>query len=272
LASPRLRAGALLLGIAALVTYLLPGGAAAAARNVVGHSVRGRPIFLLRSGPPKAALKVLVFGAIHGDETAGMRVARRLSAGAPPARTRLLVVPTINPDGVAAGTRGNAHGVDLNRNFPYRWRPLGGGEYSGPRPLSEPETRAAERLILRFRPDLTIWFHQPFDLIDRPVGNPFAARRYAELSGLPLVRLRRYPGTATRWQGHRFPRSTAFVVELPALVSGALVGRATTAVRTLASELASPTVEGAKNVPTELPGLRPSQRAGAASAARTPRR
>lgn len=217
--------------------------AAATQRSVIGHSVRGRPIVGLAMGSPSAPLKVLVVGAIHGDETAGMRVARRLVAEPAPPRTRLLVVPTIDPDGVAAGSRGNAHGVDLNRNFPYRWRPLGGGEYSGPRPLSEPETRAAERLVLRFRPDLTIWFHQPFDLVDRPVGDPFAARRYAELSGLPLVRLRRYPGSATRWQAHRMPGSTAFAVELPALVSGGLVKRATEAVRRLASELSSPAVK-----------------------------
>jgi murein peptide amidase A len=211
-------------------------------RSVIGHSVRGRPIVSLASGPAEAPLKVAVFGDIHGDETAGMRVVRRLAAAAAPPRARLLLVPTINPDGVAAGTRGNARGVDLNRNFPYRWRPLGGGEYSGPRPLSEPESRAAKRLILSFRPDLTIWFHQPFGIVDRPVGTPFAARRYAELSGLPLVRLHRYPGSATRWQGHRLPGTTAFVVELPAHVSGGLVRRAEAAVLTLARQLASPAV------------------------------
>lgn len=218
--------------------------ATAAERSVVGHSVRGRPIVSLTSGPPDAAVKVLVFGDIHGDETAGMRVVRRLVAAGAPRRAQLVVVPTINPDGVAAHTRGNAHGVDLNRNFPYRWRPLGGGEYSGPHPLSEPESRAAERLILRARPDVTIWFHQPFDLVDRPVGDPFVARRYAELSGLPLVRLRRYPGSATRWQGHRLPHSTAFVVELPSFVSGALMRRATAAVLALTRELASPELGG----------------------------
>ncbi len=96
-------------------------------------------------------------------------------------------MPTLNPDGVAAGTRGNAHGVDLNRNFPFRWRPLVGGEYSGTGPLSEPESRAAHRLILREKPDLTIWFHQPFGLVDQPEGNPFAARRFSQLIALPLV-------------------------------------------------------------------------------------
>jgi murein peptide amidase A len=208
---------------------------------VIGHSVHGRPIILFSSGPADAALKILVVGDIHGNETAGMRIARRLTAGPAPSGTDLLVVPTINPDGVAANTRGNAHGVDLNRNFPFRWRPLSGAEYSGRAPLSEPETRAAYGLILRQKPDLTIWFHQPFGLVDPPEGNPFAARRYAQLIGLPLIRLRgRYPGSVSRTQNHESPRDTAFVVELPQEVSSALVRRGTAAVRTLAVELASP--------------------------------
>jgi len=211
---------------------------------VIGRSVEGRPIILFGDSAPDPALKVLVIGAIHGGEVAGMRIARKLIAGAAPARTELLGVPTVNPDGVAAGSRGNAHGVDLNRNFPYRWRPLGGGEYSGAGPLSEPETRAAYGLILREKPDVTIWFHQPFGLVDRPEGNPFAAHRFAQLIGLPLIRLRGpYPGSASRWQGHRLPESTAFVVELPHRVSSALIRRGTAAVRQLASELASPAVE-----------------------------
>jgi murein peptide amidase A len=228
-----------------LLLALCHAEAGAVERSVIGRSVRGRPILSISVGAAWAGVKVLVVGDIHGDETAGMRIAWRLVAAGAPRRAQLVVVPTINPDGVAAGTRGNARGVDLNRNFPYRWRRLGGGEYSGPGPLSEPETRAAERLILRTRPDVTIWFHQPFDLVDRPVGNPFVARRYAELSGLPLVRLHRYPGSATRWQGQRFPRATAFVVELPAVVSPSLARRATGAVRTLAAELASPDLDGA---------------------------
>jgi protein MpaA len=172
-----------------------------------------------------------------------MRIARRLIAAGAPGGAELVVVPTINPDGVAAHTRGNADGVDLNRNFPFRWQPLTGGEYSGPGPLSEPESQAAHRLILGTRPDVTIWFHQPFGLIDRPGGNPFAARRFSQLIGLPLVRLPgRYPGSASRWQHHRLPHTTAFVAELPRHVSGALVKRGATAVSKLAAELASPEV------------------------------
>jgi len=230
-----------LIGTLALAALICAAGSASAdQRGEIGRSVRGRPVVVFESGPSAAALKVLVVGAIHGDETAGMRIARRLIRAAPIGRVRLFVVPTLNPDGIVAGTRGNAHGVDLNRNFPYRWRPLGGGEYSGPGPLSEPESRAAHRLILREKPDVTIWFHQPFGLVDRPNGNPFAAHRFSQLIGLPLVRLPGpYPGSASRWQNHRLPHSTAFVVELPRRVSNSLARRGTAAVRTLASELAS---------------------------------
>jgi len=234
-----------LIGTLALAALLfVPGSAHADLRINIGRSVQDRPIVAFRSGPEDAPLEVLVVGAIHGDETAGMRIADRLIQAPPIPGVRLLVVPTVNPDGVAAGTRGNAHGVDLNRNFPYRWLPLDGGEYSGAHPLSEPEAWGAYGFIYLNRPDVTIWFHQPFGLIDRPSGNPFAAHRFSELIGLPLHRLPgRYPGSASRWQTHAFPQSTAFVAELPRHVSGALVRRGATSVRTLAAELASPAID-----------------------------
>ncbi|HET7443191.1 MAG TPA: M14 family zinc carboxypeptidase [Solirubrobacterales bacterium] len=222
---------------------LLAPTASAAERSVIGRSVDGRPIVAVRSGDAEPALKVVVFGCIHGDETAGVRVARRLIAAGAPHGVELWVVPTLNPDGVAADTRGNAHGVDLNRNFPFDWTHLSGGEYSGTGPLSEPESRAAHNFLSQVQPDLTIWFHQPFGIVDESGGNLFTERRFAGLIGLPVVRLPgRYPGSATRWQNHTYPHSTAFVTELPSAVSGALVRRAAAAVRALAAELASPGV------------------------------
>ena len=219
--------------------------ASAGERTVIGHSVRGRPIAATLKGDSAAPERVLVIGCVHGNEPAGMRVARRLITGAPARNAAIWVVPSLNPDGVAAGTRGNARRVDLNRNFPFGWRPLGGLEYSGRQPLSEPESRTARRLILQVRPDITIWLHQPFDLVDRSGGDPIVERRFAQLIGLPLVRLHRYPGSASSWQNHALPGSTAFVVELPSIVRSDLVKRATRAIRTLANEYGSADVGNA---------------------------
>jgi N-acetylmuramoyl-L-alanine amidase len=187
-------------------------------RHLLGRSVQGRPIHALERGDPHASRKVLVFGSVHGNETAGVGIVRQLEGMAPPARADLWLVERLNPDGVAARTRQNAHGVDLNRNFPYRWRPLGRHgslTWSGPRPLSEPETRIARALIRRLRPAVTIWFHQPRALVDRSGGDVRVERAFARRVLLPLRHISPYPGTATRWQNHRYPGTTAFVVELP---------------------------------------------------------
>ena len=232
--------------------------APAGKREVIGHSVQGRPIVARASGDPDAPLRVLVVGCVHGDEAAGVGVARRLIAAGAPPRVALWVVPTLNPDGLAAGTRGNSRGVDLNRNFPFGWRPLDGLEYSGTGPLSEPESRAAAALTRRLQPDLTIWFHQPFGLVDRSGGDPAVERRYAELAGLPLGSLPRPPGSATSWQNRVLPQSTAFVVEFPAVVGAGSIERASRAVRALASEWASPNLAAAVAAPSTEIALRPS--------------
>jgi murein peptide amidase A len=193
-------------------------------RVLLGRSVDGRPIYGLEPGDPDTRRRVLAVGVIHGNEIAGLGVTRDLARRQPPREALLWIVEDLNPDGVAAGTRQNANGVDLNRNFPYRWRPLGppgGTQYSDPRPLSEPEARVAHSLILRVRPRITVWFHQPLGLVDESGGSLAIERRFARAAALPLQRLTRYPGSAAGWQNHRLPGSTAFVVELPAGVPSA---------------------------------------------------
>ena len=135
---------------------------------------------------------MLVVGCIHGNETAGIAIARALERVAPH-DLDLWIVPDLNPDGVAAGTRQNAHGVDLNRNFPWRWRPMSGVYESGPQPLSEREARIAHALILRLHPHLTIWFHQHLDMVWASGGDRRIEKVFARVSGLPTTRCRNWP-------------------------------------------------------------------------------
>jgi protein MpaA len=209
------------LALVILVACAAKGGAAVSdplgrRQTLLGRSVDGRPIFAIESGDFDASTRLLVVGCIHGNEPAGIAIANRLVHAASPRELDVWIVPSLNPDGVAARTRGNAHGVDLNRNFPWRWRRLSGVFDSGRRPLSEPESRIAFRLIRRVRPRLSIWFHQHMDLVDESGGNVTVERRFAALVGLPLHRLARRPGSAVGWENHTLPGSTAFVVELPA--------------------------------------------------------
>jgi hypothetical protein len=212
----------------------------AAAKRVLvyGHSVRGRPLRAVALGDPRAPRRVLVVGCIHGNECAGRAITRRLAQLAAPAGVALWLVDDANPDGSTAGTRQNARGVDLNRNFPYRWRAMDhpdGVHWSGAAALSEPEARAARTLILRVRPTLTIWYHQQLALVDLPLREQAAARRYARLVGLPPRHLPSYPGSATTWENHYLAPGAAFVVELPAGRLGpAAVARHVAAVQALA--------------------------------------
>ena len=161
---------------------------------------------------------MLVVGCIDGNEPAGIAIVKVLERLQPPPGIDLWLIPVLNPDGLAAGTLGNAHGVDLNRNFPYGWRYLGGsGTFaSGTAALSEPESRAAYQLILRIKPRLSIWFHQHLAVVDDSQGSRVLERKFARLVGLPVASLTDYPGSVASWENHRLPGTTAFVTELPA--------------------------------------------------------
>ena len=205
----------------ALLALLVTAVPASARRVVIGRSADGRAISAIVRGPDHAKRKLLVVGCIHGNECAGVRIISALAHSGVHGGVQLWLVPRMNPDGSAADTRQNAHGVDLNRNFPYRWRPVPGPiYYSGPRPASEPETRVAMRLIRRIKPAVTIWYHQHEDLVDMAGGDRGVARRYAHLAGLRATCLPFLPGTATSWSNHALPGTTAFVVELPAGATG----------------------------------------------------
>src|SRR3954454_5686161 len=165
------------------------------AATVVGWSVQHRPIQVWHIAGPGP--RVLVVGCIHGNECSGIDIVDALARTHP--QEDLWLVPDLNPDGHAARTRGNAHGVDLNRSFP-----------NG----REPETRAAVALIRRIHPDVTIWFHQAEDRVRAWGRSRTVARRYARLAGMRYASVEWPSGAATRWQNSALGEES-FVVELP---------------------------------------------------------
>ena len=236
-------------GLAAAAAAAGPAPAQAPAWETIGRSEQGRPIRAVRVGNPRARVKVLVVGTVHGNEQAGRAVVERLRGVRPPRGTALWLVDDANPDGTAANSRHNARGVDLNRNFPYRWQQQDGVYESGPGPASEAETQAMQRFIERERPRATLWYHQSLRMVVKSTGDAKLERLYSARSGLPRKSLPRYHGTAISWQNTAFRGDTAFVVELP---GGALpatgVRRHAGAVLALAGAIAPPR-EVAKPIP-----------------------
>lgn len=206
-------AGALLL---APLGAPVPAAAADAVigKRKIGESVQGRPIMAYRLGQ-KRKRNVVLFSTMHGNESRTRRILLALRNGRPIAGVDLWVVPTYNPDGLAAGTRKNAHGVDLNRNYPYHWADLDGNYESGPEPKSEPETRAVMRFLRRVKPVRILSFHQPLHGVDLDTKKKKFARRVARKLRLPTKTFDCggvCHGTMTGWYNHRF-KGAALTVE-----------------------------------------------------------
>ncbi len=187
----------------------VPAPDAVIARKVIGHTVRDRPIVAYHLGEPDEpdVETVVVFSTMHGNEADTHRILDGFVDGRRVTGLDLWVVPVYNPDGFRARTRKNAHDVDLNRNFPYRWKDLDGSYESGPRPASEPETRAVMRFLRRTDPDWVISFHQPLRGVDTDTKRPAFARRVAHALHLPTSTLDCggvCHGTMTMWFNHHF--------------------------------------------------------------------
>lgn len=228
------------LGLAVLLALLGATPAVAApAWQDIGRSREGTAIRALVLGDPDADVRVVVLGLMHGDEPAGRRVVAHLQRQEPPPGTAIWLVPSMNPDGHARGTRTNARGVDLNRNFPTQWRSQGSGttQWSGPRAASEPETRAMMDFLAAVRPTAILSFHQPFDVVDithAPARE--AGRRLAQWMGVPARSVGcdgPCRGTLTEWATAELD-SIAITVELASVATRADIDRASSATMRLA--------------------------------------
>ncbi len=202
--------------------------------RVIGTSEQGREIVARHLGDPAAPVQLVVLGQMHGNEPGGRKVVRELAGRELPAGVGLWLITSMNPDGARRGTRGNADGVDLNRNFPRSWRPGSQGTYwPGPRAASEPETRAVMRFLREVRPTAVLSFHQAYDVVD--ISQPLSREAGLQLARYMGEQARRVGcpgpchGTMTQWIDREL-RTIALTVELDGQVSDREAATAATAV------------------------------------------
>ena len=205
---------------------------AATSRSVKSRALWMRDIRSDRSDNP--ALRVLVVGGIHGDELSSASVALHWLRMAEHTSADMLqsvhwrFIPALNPDGLFSQppSRVNAHGVDLNRNFPTpNWErdaktywenrtQKDPRRYPGVRPLSEPESKFLHDQMQSFKPQLIVSIHAPYGVLDfdGPVKGAYVPP--SRLGRLYLDQLGIFPGSLGNYGGvHRgIPVVT---VELP---------------------------------------------------------
>ena len=170
--------------------------------RIVGASLQQRPIMclVLGDGPDVT----LIMATIHGNEAAGTPLVRSLSwylrqhpemlAG-----RKVVLMAVANPDGMVYGSRYNAKGIDLNRNFEAKNRV--NSKEAGLTALSEPEARAIRQLLLEYTPDRIVSIHQPLNCIDYDGPARMLAERMGQYCALPVKKLGARPGSLGSYAG-----------------------------------------------------------------------
>ncbi len=177
--------------------------------HTLGLSVERRPIDLYRAGSGYET--IFIFAAIHGNEQAGIPLCYRLMERLRHRcdlldKYRILIIPNANPDGVVRNVRGNANGIDLNRNFPAANRENTSvfGYYA----LSEPESKLLYDLIEHYRPIRVVSLHQPLKCIDYDGPAEALAQHIAAYCHLPVNKLGARPGSFGAYAGEKLGIAT----------------------------------------------------------------
>ncbi len=180
-----------------------------------GASVDGIPLTVYL--PDSGSAEVVVLAAIHGDEPETTVAVSEALRCLPAGELQAAVILCGNPDGMVRGTRGNARGIDLNRNFPtsnwspdpvfYKSRANDARDIAlspGPEPASEPETRALLSLLERLKPRAVVSLHSALACIDDS-GASHLGRQLADRCALPFLTEIGYPtpGSMGTWAGER---------------------------------------------------------------------
>ena len=129
----------------------------------IGKTLRGRPLHLVRLGHPTPRPQGVVVGeptlmfacSQHGNEPAGretcLKTLRDLAFTKDPelvsllSSSTVLFVPSANPDGRAANSRGNSQGVDINRDHLN---------------LETLEAQAIGKVVRDWKPDISLDLHE----------------------------------------------------------------------------------------------------------------
>jgi protein MpaA len=204
--------------------------------SVIGYSVLGRPILAYIFGNGSTA--ILFTGGIHGNEPSGSYIMYDFisylesNVTKIPGNKKIVIVPEVNPDGIAAFSRYNSNNVNIDRNFPSaNWVTdidsagglvLGGGGVSA---LSEPETRALADLTTSLQPRLEVSFHSQGSLIGTnqrgdsiAIGNMYASSvGYGSMIGYAEETMGyTITGEYEEWAGEQYG-TPAILIELPSL-------------------------------------------------------
>ena len=182
--------------------------------DLYGRTVLGAPLLYY---PCKRECKLLVMAGIHGEEPETTFLLSRVLRAFADNFDSVAFILCANPDGMTLGTRGNANGVDLNRNFKTqnfstemvgsrsileapRDTLLSPGAYAG----SEPETQALVALIEKLKPASVLAMHAPMGCVDAPQKTPLVdgLMRAFNLHWVPDIGYKT-PGSFGTWCGER---------------------------------------------------------------------